>query len=55
MGDRAGESTRQHAYPDRGECGVAYPILDGLDGWEVVIVEAVVVAVLRVVLVLVLF
>jgi hypothetical protein len=54
LGDRAGESTRQHAYPDRGECGVVCPILDGLDGCDVVVVEAVVVAVLRVVLVLVL-
>ena len=53
MRDRAGESIGQHAYLDRRVGGMAFPILDGLDGWDVVVGEAVVLRV--VVLVVVLF
>ena len=53
MRDRAGESIRQHAYPDRRLGGMAFPVLDGLDGWNVVVGEVLVV--LRVVIVIVLF
>jgi hypothetical protein len=51
MRDRASESIRQHAYPDRRVGGMAFPILNGLDGWDVVVGEVVV---LRVVIVLLL-
>lgn len=51
MRDRAGESIRQHAYPDRRVGGMAFPILDGLDGWDVVVGEVVVLCVVIVVVV----
>src|SRR6266436_2876800 len=43
MCDHAGESIRQHAYPDHRVGGMAFSILDGLDGWNVVVGEVVVV------------
>jgi hypothetical protein len=52
MRDRAGESLRGHAYPDRRVGCISYPILGGLDEWDVVVEE---VGVLYVVVVFVIF
>ena len=46
MRDRAGEIIR---HPDRRVGGMAFPVPDGLDGWDVIVGEVVVV--LRVVIV----
>ena len=53
MRDHAGESIRQHTYPDHRVGGMAFPILDGLDGWDVIVGDIVVLRVIIIIIAIV--